>query len=109
MVEYFEQQADWADIEEKLANQGEVVRGGISRIYLSLLKSGNHATEPSTVGNVISQWHWKSTFDFVKNCKEQRVKARHSMPNSEIYSPIFYAVVHTILKIFSQHGLRKCR
>ena len=29
------------------------------------------------------------------------------MPNSEIYSPIFYAVVHTILKIFLQHGLRK--
>ena len=25
-----------ADIEEKLANQGEVLRGGISRIYLSL-------------------------------------------------------------------------
>ena len=25
-----------ADIEEKLANQGEVLRGGISRLYLSL-------------------------------------------------------------------------
>ena len=31
----------------------------------------NHATEPSTVGQVISKWDWKSTFDFTKivnNC-----------------------------------------
>ena len=34
------------DIEEKWANQGEVLRGGISRIYLSLSKNGNHATKP---------------------------------------------------------------
>ena len=28
--------------------------------------NGNHATEPSTVGHVISERHWKSTFDFTE-------------------------------------------
>ena len=28
--------------------------------------SGNHVTEPSTVGQVISERHWKSTFDFTE-------------------------------------------
>ena len=27
-------------------------------------KYGNHAMEPRTVDHVISEWHWKSTFDF---------------------------------------------
>ena len=26
--------------------------------------NGDHATEPQTVGHVISEQHWKSTFDF---------------------------------------------
>ena len=33
--------------------------------------NGSHATEPSTVGHVISERDWKSTFDFTKivnNC-----------------------------------------
>ena len=34
------------DIEEKWENQGEALRGEISRIYLSLSKNGNHATKP---------------------------------------------------------------
>ena len=28
--------------------------------------SGNHATEPSTVGHAISERRWKSTFDFTE-------------------------------------------
>ena len=32
-----------AGIEEKLANQGEVLLGGISRIYLPYQTNGNHA------------------------------------------------------------------
>ena len=31
------------------------------------------------------------------------------MANSEIYFPIFYETIHTILKIVSQHDLRKVR
>ena len=53
-------------IEEKLASQGEVFRRGISCIYLSFQTNGNHAMEPSVINHVISEQHWKSTFDFTK-------------------------------------------
>ena len=53
------------DIGEKLVNPGEVLREGISRSYLSL-SSRNHASEPSTVGYVVSEQHWKSTLDFTE-------------------------------------------
>ena len=46
-----------ADIEEKLANQGEVLHGGISHIYLSLSSTGSH---------IISEQHRKITFDFTE-------------------------------------------
>ena len=36
LAEYFEQQAIAADIEEKLANHRDIIRGGISCIYFSL-------------------------------------------------------------------------
>ena len=36
LAEYFEQQTDCSLYWRELANQGEVLRGGISRIYLSL-------------------------------------------------------------------------
>ena len=28
--------------------------------------NGNHATELSAVGHIISEWHWKSTFNFTE-------------------------------------------
>ena len=31
------------------------------------------------------------------------------MANCDIYFPIFFETIHTILKIFSQHDLRKVR
>ena len=57
-----------ADIKEELGNQEEVRRGGgISLIYLPFfIKNGNHATELSTAGHVISEQHCKSTFDFTE-------------------------------------------
>ena len=36
--------------------------------------NGNHATEPSRVGHVISERHWKSTFDFNEIVKNYRLK-----------------------------------
>ena len=54
-----------ADIEENLANEGEVLQGCIGRIYLFPYQpNGNHATELATVGHVISEQHWKSNFNF---------------------------------------------
>ena len=46
---------------KKLANQGEVLctLGGISPIDLSLSSNGNH-------GHIISEQHWKSTFNFTE-------------------------------------------
>ena len=55
-----------ADTEEKVANQGEVLRGGISRIAFPYRKNINHATESSAVGYVISKQHWKSTSNITK-------------------------------------------
>ena len=48
-------------------------------------------------------------FRFQWNCKQLRIEARKSMANSEIYFPIFSETIHTILKIVSQHDLRKVR
>ena len=48
-------------------------------------------------------------FGFHWNRKQVRVKARNSMLNFQIYFSLFSETIHTILKIFSQHGLRKCR
>ena len=88
-----------ADIEKKLTNQREVFRPGISCTNLSLSEK--------TVSHVISEWHWKSTFDF--NCKQLLVEARNSMSNYETYFPLFSETVHTVLKIFSQYGLWQLR
>ena len=36
--------------------------------------NGNHATELSTVSHVISEQHWKSTFDFTELVNNYRLK-----------------------------------
>ena len=71
--------------------------------------NGNHATKPSTVGHVILRTVLGRYLQFQWNCKQLQVEVRNSMPNYEIYFPIFSETVHTNLKIFSQNGLRKCR
>ena len=37
-------------------------------------KNGNHATEPSTVSDKISEQHWKSTSDFTEIVNNYRLK-----------------------------------
>ena len=69
--------------------------------------NGNQATELLEVGHVISEWHRKSTFDFTENWKQLQVEARSRMSNFEICFLLFSVTIQTILKIFSQHGLRK--
>ena len=66
LAECFEQQTDCSRYRRKIANQGEVLcnRGGI--FTFPYQANGNHATKPSTVGHVISERHWKSTFDFTE-------------------------------------------
>ena len=58
-----------ADIEEKLVNQEEFfrTRGGISRIHLSLSsKWKSYHGVINSLCHVISERHWKSTFDFTE-------------------------------------------
>ena len=98
-----------ADIEEKWANQGEVLRRGISPIYLSSSNKwkpchGAINSRPRNLRTALEKY-----FRFQWNCKQLRIEARNSMANSEIYFPIFSETINTILKIFSQHGLRKVR
>ena len=97
-------------IEETQVNQGEVLRGEESVVFtFPYQTNGNHATELSTVGHVILRTALKRYFRFPRNCKQLRVEASNSMPNWEIYFPIFSETIHTNLKMFSQHDLRKCR
>ena len=96
-----------ADIEEKWANQREVLRGGISRIYLSLANKwkscyGDINSRPRNLRAALEKY-----FRFKWICKQLRIEARNSMANCEIYFPIFCETVHAILKIFPQHDLRK--
>ena len=58
-----------ADIEEKLVNQEEFfrTRGGISRIHLSLSSKWKSCHGViNSLCYVISERHWKSTFDFTE-------------------------------------------
>ena len=98
-----------ADKEEKWANQGDVLLGGINRIYLSLLNKwkpcyGAINSRPRNLRTALKKY-----FQFQWICKQLRIEARNSMANCEIYFPIFSETVHAVLKIFPQHDLRKVR
>ena len=98
-----------ADIEEKWANQGEVLRRGISPIYLSSSNKwkpchGAINSWPRNLRTALEKY-----FQFQWICKQLRIEARNSMANCEIYFPIFSETVHAVLKIFPQHDLRKVR
>ena len=98
-----------ADIREKWANQGEVLRRGISPIYLFSSNKwkpcrGAINSRPCNLRTALEKY-----FRFQWNCKQLRIEARNSIANSEIYFPIFSESIHTILKVFPQHDLRKFR
>ena len=105
LAEYFEQQiaAEWA-------NQGKVLRRGISPIYLFSSNKwkpchGAINSRPRNLRMALEKY-----FRFQWNYKQLRIEARNSMDNSDIFFPIFSETLHIILKIFSQHDdLRKVR
>ena len=74
------------NIEEKLANQGDVLCGGISIIYLSLSNKWKpcHGVITSRQRNLRSAL--KKYFRFHWNCKQLRVETRNSMSNCESIS-----------------------
>ena len=75
-----------ADIEEKLANQGEIRHGGISRIYLSLLNKWKPSHAAMNNRPVNFRTALESTFNFKQIVNKLRVEARSSLVNCEIYS-----------------------
>ena len=98
-----------ANIEEKWANQGEVLRRGISLIYLFSSNKwkpchGTINSRPRNLRTALEKY-----FRFQWNCKQLRIEARNSMEKTEIYFPNFSETIHIILKIFLQHDLRKVR
>ena len=89
-----------ADIEEKLTKQGEVLRGRISRIYLSLSNKWKPChkainSRPRNLRTALEKY-----FRFQLNCRQLRVGSRNRMANCEIYFPIFSETIHAILKYF---------
>ena len=98
-----------AAIEEKWANQGEVLRRGISTNYLSSSNKwkpchGAINSRSRNLRTALEKYFW-----FKWNCKQLRIKARDSIANSEFHFQIFSKTILTILKIFSQHDLRKVK
>ena len=97
LAEYFEQQQTAADVQEKLANQGEALHGGISHICFLMKQmetmSRNH--RQSTMYRTTLKKH----FQFQWNCKQLWIEARNSMAYSDNFK-IFSEAIHTIMKIF---------
>ena len=63
LAEYFEQQQTAADVQEKLANQGEALHGGISHIYVSLWNKWK-SCQGAIDSRLCTERHSKSTFNF---------------------------------------------
>ena len=103
-----------ADIEEKLVNQGEVLSGGISRIYLSLTNKRKpwHGAINNLLRNLRAAL--EKYFRFQWNCKQLRIESRNSMANCETYSKVslklyiqFWKYFHSM--ILASVGIGYCK
>ena len=95
LAEYFEQQADCNRQRRKISQS----RGSPSWRNQQLFTfpdqtNGNHATQPSTVSYIISEQHWKSTFDFTEIVSNFRLNEKEQKSNCEIYFPIFSETIY---------------
>ena len=109
LAEYFEQQTNCSRYRKKMSHQGEVLRRGISPIYFSSSNKwkpchGAINSRPRNLRTALEKY-----VRFQWNCKQLQIEARNSMANAGICFPIFSETLRTILKIFSQHDLRKVR
>ena len=62
------------DIEEPLTNQHKVSVEESVVFTFPYQTNGSHATEPSIVGFVMSERHWKITFDFTETVNNYGLK-----------------------------------
>ena len=69
LAEYLERQTDYRRYKRRIRKSTRSPSWRRNQPYLFTFPyqtNGNHATELSTVGHVISERHWKSTFDFTE-------------------------------------------
>ena len=75
LTKYFEQQTNCRRYRRKMSQSRRSPSWRNQSYLLFLIKqNGNHATEPQTVGQVISEWHRKSTFDFTESVNNYGLK-----------------------------------
>ena len=110
LEEYFELQTDCNTYRREISKSRRSFSWRrISRIYISLSNKwkpshGAINSRPRNFKNGTGK-----VFRFPWNCKQLRFQTRNSIPNCEIYFPIFSETIHANLKTFSQHDLTKCR
>ena len=115
MAEYAEQQPDCSRCRKKLANQGEGLHGGIGRIYHFLSNKWKPChrainSRPRNLRTALEKYfRFQGNYKQIAGINKLQVEARSSIAICKIYFPIFSETIHTILKIFLQHGLRKSR
>ena len=112
LAEYLEQQTDYCRYKRRIrkSTRGPLWRRNQPYLFIFPYQTnGNHATELSTVGHVISEPHWKSTFDFTEIVNNYGLKRGTVRQIVRYISQSLKLYIHTNLKIFSQNGLRKCR
>ena len=100
-----------ANIEEKWANKGEVLRRGISPMYLSQSSKWKPCHGPINSRPRNPRTAREKYFRFQWSCKQVRIEARRGTVWQilRFCFPIFSVTIHKSLKIFSQHDLRKVR
>ena len=94
LAEYFKQQTNCSRYRRKTSQSRRSPSWRNQSYLLFLVKTnGNHATEPETVGNVISERHWKSAFDFTEIVDNYGLKR---------------GTVWKIVRFISQFSLKLC-
>ena len=108
LAECFDQQANCSRYRREIS-QSRRSPSWRNQSYLPFLSKQMETMPRSHNGPPKLRTTLEEYFRFQWNCKQLWIEARNSMANSEIYFPIFSETIHTILKIFSQHDLRKVR
>ena len=70
----------------------------------------NHARKLSTAGHLVLEWCSKGTFYFTVIVKKPRLKRGKvsSVSSCEIYFPLFFEIIHSILKNMLHYAIMQC-
>ena len=99
LAEYLEQQTDYCRYKRRIrkSTRGPLWRRNQPYLFIFPYQTnGNHATELSTVGHVISERHWKSTFDFTE------IVNNYGLKRGTVLQIIKF-ISHFSLKLYKQY------